>query len=148
MAVGVKVKEDEFFEFKEKIIKLAKEANISKLAQVIEIEQEVSIDDITKKDVEGLALLEPFGEANRNPCFAFKNLKIDSIRSLTEGKHLKLVVKSDKNNYINAIGFNMGKKAQEFKIGDRIDLAGNLEINSFGGVDNIQINLKDVIKSV
>ena len=57
MAVGVKVKEDEFINFKEKLIELAKESNISKLAQVIEIEQEVSIDNITKEDVESLALL-------------------------------------------------------------------------------------------
>ena len=42
----------------------------------------------------------------------------------------------------------MGNLAQEFLIGDKIDIVGNLEINSFNGVDNIQVNLKDIMKSI
>ena len=48
------------------------------------------------------------------PIFAFKNLRIDSIRALSEGKHLKLTLKED-NKIINAIGFNMGTLAEEYK---------------------------------
>ena len=81
------------------------------------------------------------------PIFAFKNLRIDSIRALSEGKHLKLTLKED-NKIINAIGFNMGTLAEEYKIGDKIDVAGVLEINTFNGVDNLQINIKDVMKSI
>ena len=79
---------------------------------------------------------------------SFKNLKIDSIRSLSDGKHLKLIVKSNNNSYISAVGFNLGYLVNDFKIGDRVDIAGNLGINSYNGVDSIQINLKDVMKSV
>ena len=46
-------------------------------------------------------MLEPFGEKNKNPIFVYKNLKIDSIRALSEGKHLKLTLKDD-NLLINA----------------------------------------------
>ena len=91
--------------------------------------------------------LEPFGEENKNPLFVFKNLKIDSIRALSEGKHLKLTLKDNKN-IVNAIGFNLGDFANEYRIGDKIDVVGNLEINSFNGVDNIQINIKDLMKSI
>ena len=147
MAVGVSVDYCKFEEFKSKIKELAKSANISELTPVLNIDEVVNIDDITKKDIEDLSLLEPYGEANRMPIFVLKNLKIDSIRALSEGKHIKLTLKSDKNNYINAIGFNMGNLSEEFKIGDRIDVVGNLEINSFNGVDSVQINLKDMIKS-
>ena len=80
--------------------------------------------------------------------FAFKNLRIDSIRALSEGKHLKLTLKSNNNTYINAIGFNLGYLADEFIIGDKVDIAGNIEINSFNGTDSIQINLKDIMKSI
>ena len=52
--------------------------------------------------VEEINKLEPFGEKNRNPIFCYKNLKIDSIRALSEGKHLKLMLKSD-HYLINAI---------------------------------------------
>ncbi len=81
------------------------------------------------------------------PIFAFKNLKIDSIRALSDGKHIKLTLKEN-NNIINAIGFNLGYLAEEYTIGDKIDVAGVLEINSFNGVDSLQINIKDIMKSV
>ena len=97
--------------------------------------------------VESLKELEPFGEANKMPIFAFRNLKIDSIRSLTNGKNLKLSVRDNKN-IVNAIGFNLGELSEIYKIGDKIDIAGNLEINSFNGVDSIQINIKDIMKSI
>ena len=97
--------------------------------------------------VNSLKKLEPFGEENKNPLFVFKNLKIDSIRALSEGKHLKLTLKDNKN-IVNAIGFNLGELANEYRIGDKIDVVGNLEINSFNGVDNIQINIKDLMKSI
>ena len=92
-------------------------------------------------------MLEPFGEANKMPIFLFKGLKIDSIRALSEGKHLKLTLK-DENTIVNAIGFNIGNLAEDYRIGDKIDVVGTLEINTFNGVDSIQINIKDLMKSV
>ena len=81
------------------------------------------------------------------PIFEFKNLKIDSIRSLSEGKHLKLTLK-DNNVIINGIGFNLGNLVQEYRIGDKINLVGVLEINNFNGQESIQINIKDMMKSL
>ena len=69
-------------------------------------------------------------------------------RTLTEGKHLKLTLRSNNNTFVNAIGFNLGHLAENFVISDKVDVAGSLEINSFNGVDSIQINLKDIIKSI
>ena len=148
MAVGVAVQEDKFTEFKNIFLKIANEAEISKIQPVLNIDEIIDIDEINKDMVESISILEPFGEANKMPVFAFKYLKIDSIRSLSEGKHLKLVLKSNKNTYINAIGFNLGHFSNDFVIGDRVDIAGNLEINYFNGVDSIQINIKDLIKSI
>ena len=148
MAVGISVAKEKFEEFKNQLLSIAKEANISDFTPILNIDEVLDIDEIDKEMVQSLSLLEPFGEANKMPIFAFKNLKIDSIRSLTDGKHLKLGLKSNNNNYVNAIGFNLGHLADDYKIGDRIDLAGNLEINSFNGVDNIQINIKDLMKTV
>ena len=142
MAVGVSVAKDNFENFKEEFLKLAKEADISSFVPVLNIDAVLNIDDINKPMVESLSLLEPFGEANTQPIFAFKGLKIQSIRSL------KLSLKSNNNTFVNAIGFNLGYLASEFTIGDKVDVAGNLEINSFNGVDSVQINLKDVMKSI
>ena len=49
---------------------------------------------------------------------------------------------------MDAIGFNMGELAHKYQIGDKIDVVGALEVNSFNGNEQIQINLKDLRMSV
>lgn len=147
MAVGISVKKEQFEEFKKQFEEIAKEAHIDEILPIINIDAKINLSSINKEMVESLKQLEPFGEGNKMPIFAFKNLKIDSIRALSEGKHLKLTLK-DNSTIINAIGFNLGNLAEEYKIGDKVDVAGVLEINSFNGVECLQINVKDLMKSV
>ena len=146
MAIGITVTQDNFNKFKEEFEEYTKNSDIDKIVPIIYIDQEVTLKDINLKAAKELQLLEPFGEGNKMPLFLYKNLRIDSIRALSEGKHLKLTLKDD-NYIIDAIGFNMGALANEYLIGDKIDVVGTLEINSFNNVEKIQINLKDVRKS-
>lgn len=147
MAVGININKEKVEEFKEEFEKIAKEKEVDKIIPILNLDAEIKLDDVNKEMVDSLKELEPFGEDNKMPIFAFRNLKIDSIRSLSDGKHLRLSVKDNKN-IINAIGFNMGTLVDTYRIGDRVDIAGNLEINSFNGVDSIQINIKDIMKSI
>ena len=146
MAVGLSLKKDNFEDFKKIFEEIAKEANTEEIVPVIKIDKEINLKDITLESVKSLKLLEPFGEANKTPIFIYRNLRIDSIRALSEGKHLKLTLK-DGNTIINAIGFNMGSYSEEYLIGDKIDVIGVLEINSFNGIESVQINMKDIRKS-
>ena len=147
MAIGITVKRENLEAFKQEIEKIADENKIDEIIPIINIDAKINLSSISKSMVESLKQLEPFGEANKMPIFAFKNLKIDSIRALSDGKHLKLTLK-DNNIIINGIGFNMGYLVDEYRIGDKIDVAGVLEINTFNGVDNLQINIKDIMKSI
>ena len=146
MAVGLSLKKDKFEQFKNSLEKIAEDAHTEELVPVIKIDKEINLKEITLENVKSLKSLEPFGEANKTPIFIYKNLKIDSIRALSEGKHLKLTLK-DNNTIINAIGFNMGQYSEEYLIGDKIDVIGLLEINTFNGVESVQINIKDLRKS-
>ena len=147
MAVGVTLKKENLEEFKKEFEEVAKEEKTEEIIPILNIDSKIDLNSVNKEMIESLKKLEPFGEANKMPIFAFKNMKIDSIRALSEGKHLKLTLKED-NKIINAIGFNIGNLVEEYKIGDKIDIAGVLEINTFNGVDNLQINIKDVMKSL
>ena len=147
MAIGITIKRENFEKLKNKLEQIAIEEDIDKIVPVIKIDAKINLAEVNKEMVESLKELEPFGEGNKMPIFAFKNLKIDSIRALSEGKHLKLTLK-DNNIIVNAIGFNMGELAEDYRIGDKIDVVGTLEINSFNGTDNLQINMKDIMKSI
>lgn len=146
MAVGVTLKKENFEKFKEEFEKYAQNSNICDIIPIIKIDEEITLEDINIKAVEELNMLEPFGEANKMPLFMYKNLKIHSIRTLSEGKHIKLTLK-DNNFYIDSIGFNLGHLAEEYQIGDKVDVVGSLEINRFNGRESVQINLKDLRKS-
>mgnify|MGYP004466553295 FL=1 len=147
MAVGLTLKKDKFEQFYEEFEKVAEKNKTENIVPIINVDAKIELNEIDKTVVEDLKQLEPFGEANKMPVFALKNIRIDSIRALSEGKHLKLTLR-DNNQIINAIGFNIGELANEYKIGDKVDLAGVLEINTFNGIDNLQINIKDIMKSI
>ena len=147
MAVGLTLKKENFENFKEKFEEFAEQKNIKQILPTIKIDCEISKNDLKLETVEELKKLEPFGEKNQRPCFVYKGLKINSIRALSEGKHLKLSLRDD-NQLIDAIGFNLGHLADEFLIGDKVDIVGILEINEYNGIKKVQINLKDIMKSI
>ena len=147
MAIGITIKKDKFEDFKKEFEQIAKESKIEEIVPIINIDAKIDFSSINKEMVESLKELEPFGEGNKMPIFAFKNLKVDSIRALSEGKHLKLTLKEG-NTVVNAIGFNMGDLVEEYRIGDKIDVVGVLEINTFNGVETLQINIKDIMRSI
>ncbi len=146
MAVGLSLKKSQFNKFKQKFEEITEESHIDELVPVIHIDKQITLKDIKCDIVDELNKLEPFGEANKVPIFLYKNLKVDSIRALSEGKHLKLTLK-DSGTIINAIGFNMGNLVDEYLIGDKIDILGVLEVNTFNGKTTVQINVKDIMKS-
>ena len=146
MAVGVTLKKENFDEFKKELETYAKKCEIDKIVPIINIDSEVSLKNVSIENVKSLSVLEPYGEANKMPMFLFKNLKINSIRALSEGKHLKLTLKAD-GYMIDAIGFNIGSLAEEYLLDDKVDVVGNLDINSFNGNENVQIIIKDIRKS-
>lgn len=146
MAIGINVKKENFENFKKEFENYTQNSHISDIIPIINIDKEVELKQVDMQAVKDLSLLEPYGEANRIPLFLIKNLKIHAIRAISENKHLKLQLGVD-NYVIDAIGFNMGSLIDNYLIGDKVDVVGNLEINSFNGSEKIQINLKDMRKS-
>lgn len=148
MAIGMTIKTENIEKFREKINEYALANNIQELVPIIEIDSILNLKDINIEEIKELSLLEPFGEENNKPIFRLNKLKIESIRALTEGKHLKLDLVDENMNHISAIGFFLGYLSDEYRVGDIIDIIGNLEINTFNNIENIQILIKDIRHSI
>ena len=147
MACGLSLTVENFEKFKKEITKYIDEnLDISKLEKEIYIDEILTIDDLDIEEIKELKSLEPFGEENQEPIIMYENVEINGIRTLSENKHLKLSLKKN-DKIIDAIGFNLGELAEKYKIGDTIDIVGNIEINSFNGKDLIQIRLIDIRKA-
>lgn len=147
MAIGLSIDESNLSDLKKRLFEIAKESNIEEMQPVIKIDAEVTSDDVSFETIKELEALEPFGEANPSPVFMYRNLKVDSVRALSNAKHLRLVLK-DNNFRYDAIAFNMGEKRHSIDIGNKVDIAHSLEINHFNNMDKIQFNLKDIKKSL
>lgn len=147
MAVGLSLEKNKIEDFRKHFEEILKEKNVKQILPIINIDCEITKKDLNKETIEQIKLLEPYGEKNKPPLVVYKNLKITSIRALSEGKHLKIELK-DGNENISAIGFNLGELSEEYLIGDKVDIVGTLELNSYNGQERIQINLKDIMKSI
>ena len=146
MAVGLSLKRSNFDSFKEEFQEIVEESDIKDIVLIIKIDDEIDLKNVTMDMVREIDKLQPFGEENKVPIFLFRNLKIDSIRAISDGKHLKLSLKYS-NGWIDAIGFNMGELVEQYTIEDKVDVVGFLEINSYNNIEKLQINIKDMRKS-
>lgn len=147
MAVGLSLLKNNLDEFIGKMQEISKNIDTAKLIPIIKIDKILSYKDLEIEHIESLKVLEPHGEGNKTPNFVIKNAKITSIRALSEGKHLKIAINAE-GKKIDVIGFQMGELIDDFLIGDKIDVAGTIDINTFNGVKNIQMTLKNIIKSI
>lgn len=122
---------------------LASEALIPR----IKIDSRLEMDDMNIDSVQELDLLSPFGPGNPSPVFSIEALRLSSIKTVGEGRHLKLRLEG-KGAGIDAIGFNMGGLAGSYLVPDILDCVFSLDINSWNNCRNVQMVLKDVRKDV
>jgi hypothetical protein len=59
-----------------------------------------------------------------------------------DGKHLKLLLGSDRQQPLDAIGFGFGGMASS--LAGTVDILFRLERNTYRGYDSIQLNLVDL----
>ena len=58
-----------------------------------------------------------------------------------------ILLKDDKS-LIDAVGFSLGIRRDEIRIGDKIDVVANVELNSYNTPKTIQLVIQDFKKSV
>ncbi len=137
-AAGFSIATESVEIFKQEIEKVA--ASLSEtFERVLEIEAEISSRSVTKSLVSQLDKFEPFGFGNPRPILATRGMSVADVRTVGEGKHLKL-----KADGIDAIGFGLGHLADLLSDKSQIDLAYCIEINKFNGREILQLKIKDV----
>lgn len=147
LAAGITLEKERISEFASRFEKAVCEVQEKELQDIIDIDLEITKEDILKGLINVNEVLLPFGQKNLEPVYIYRNIKINSLCTLKEDKHLKLNLK-DNNFYINAIGFSLGHRRDELKLGDRIDIVGTINVNEFNGNKYIQILLKDFKKVI
>ncbi len=116
--------------------------NGQRLSPSLDIDLELTLDDISPALVEEVSKLEPFGASNPSPTFVLKNLTLKQKKLMGSTKeHLKLILDTP-YGAIDAIWWSKGDIP--LIAGDKLDIAFAPQLNTFNGVTNIQLIIKDV----
>lgn len=144
LAAGLSLEKANIEEFRIVINKYASDVLKGKsFVHKINIDYTLKESFLNVDTINSLNVLEPYGVGNPKPVFALLEAKVVRKQLLSEGKHIKLSLNYD-GVYIDAIGFSMGDFAPVITEGCTIDVAGSLEVNSFRGVCNPQLIIKDI----
>lgn len=147
-AAGVRVAHGKIEKFYAKFGQLIEEQLAGKdISPRIEIDMEISAQDLNWELLSQIKKMEPFGENNEEPVFLVKGMVVEGLRIVGNGsQHLKLSLRSKEKSpkVFDAIGFGLGEKFSNLKNGDSIDIVFNLQEDEWNGNKKIQLKLVDL----
>ena len=100
--------------------------------------------DVSLEIVSRLSSIAPFGSGNETPRFLVSDCRIDRTNAVgKDGAHLKLSLDTGAG-VCDAIWWRQGERIYEMSPGDRVDVAGALEENTWNGRTQVQLVLDDM----
>ncbi len=149
-ACGFSLEKEEYYDkFTKSILEVVNnELKEKDLSPSIFVDAEIGVEEADWDLRDNLENFAPFGQMNRQPLFAIKNLEILEIKAVgKEENHLKLKFKKG-DSAIGAIGFQMNNDeqswAEKLHIGDIIDAVCYVEVNEWNGNRELQLRVIDV----
>ena len=147
-AAGLTLPVDQVVAFQEKFESVvARSIQEKHLIPRLDIEQIISLDEITPSFYNVLKQMAPFGPGNMRPIFVSENLITVGYPQVLKEKHLKFTVRpANGGNQLGAIGFGM---AHLYPLVDNqrpFRMAYNIEENHYNGNTSLQLAIRDIKK--
>lgn len=111
----------------------------------LRVDAEVLLSEVTRRAVDDLSHLGPFGEANPTPRFAATNVElVEPPKTMGEsGRHLSIRVRQNRT-VMRAVAFGQGEWAEEIAaVNGRLSICFAPVINSFRGFEKVELRLID-----
>ncbi len=147
-AAGLTLKQENLDKFIEKFEWIVSQTiREEHMTPYLEIDTEISLDDITGKFLRILKQMAPFGPGNMRPVFLARNLRAGKYVSIVGQNHLKFNIPKNKDNQtqsIPAIAFGFGEYYRPISEGSTFDAVFTLEENHFNGRTTYQMKIKDL----
>jgi single-stranded-DNA-specific exonuclease len=145
-AAGLSIRREQIPEFRRRLNEHAASClTDDDLAPALHIDAEVGAPELTFQLCQDLRLLEPFGAGNPRPVFVTRGLRVTSDPRVIKDQHLKLRVAGQNNRPFEAIWWRGVEEAAETpQANQRIDLAYELEMNSWNDEIRLQLNVRDM----
>jgi single-stranded-DNA-specific exonuclease len=110
----------------------------------IEIDAELSLDDINAKFYGIIQQMAPFGPGNMKPVFLSQNLRDSKWSKVVKEEHIRFsITRPQKKDIMNGIGFGLGHKFATVK-DYSFDICYQIEENVWNDNTSLQMVVKDV----
>lgn len=143
-AAGITLEETQLDHLRDAFAEMIEESGVEiPLPPRITLDDELHGIDVTPELVRAMRAMEPFGIGNPSPIFRVDRVPV--LRYATMGKdnaHLRITVQIGQRQ-VTALQWGAAHRSRELVEGRVIDLAGQLELNSWNGQERLQILLKD-----
>lgn len=145
MAAGFTIEKKNIDHVRRKLIDLAEQQlDVTQLEKTLRLDLELKGADISLELYHQLEKFAPFGVGNPRPDFVIRGVKIVQSRQVGKSfEHLRLRVQVDGRSF-EAIGFRLADRFSGFSVGQKVDLAFDLQLNEWQGSQRLQLRLKDI----
>lgn len=144
LAAGLTIEREQLSAFKQSICDYAREhIREEDLMPVLTVDCEIRPQWITLEAVRGLSVLEPYGMGNPQPVFCMYEMKVEEITPISSDKHLKFQFSKD-GIFFTAMLFGTGSNGCAAVVGSIVDVAFHLDVNTFRGINTVQLMIKDL----
>ena len=143
MAAGITLKSENIEAFRKRINRYAAEHFPQMPTQTVTLDCKLNPAALSVSMAQSLTQLEPFGNGNPQPVFGLFNMELSNVTPVGGGGHLRLTL--EKNGaVITAMRFNTKPEELPYHIGDKIDLAVQLEAREFRGQPSLTVIVRDM----
>lgn len=143
MAAGITLKPENIEAFRKRINRYAAEHFPQMPTQTVTLDCKLNPAALSVSMAQSLTQLEPFGNGNPQPVFGLFNMELSNVTPVGGGRHLRLTL--EKNGaVITAMRFNTKPEELPYHIGDKIDLAVQLEAREFRGQPSLTVIVRDM----
>lgn len=143
MAAGITLKPENIEAFRKRINQYAAEHFPQMPTQTVTLDCKLNPAALSVSMAQSLTQLEPFGNGNPQPVFGLFNMELSNVTPVGGGGHLRLTL--EKNGaVITAMRFNTKPEELSYHIGDKIDLAVQLEAREFRGQPSLTVIVRDM----
>lgn len=142
-AAGFSLKTANLPQFLQEMARIAEEKLKGlELQPSLEIDAEVSLNEIGGRAYQAISALAPFGRGNPVPVLLSRGVEVIKCRQMgATGKHLRLQVKNCGAVW-DVVAFGQGDNLEDVK--SRMDIAFNLEQDEWNGETRLRLKLLDM----
>lgn len=143
MAAGITLKPENIEAFRKRINRYAAEHFPQMPTQTVTLDCKLNPAALSVSMAQSLTQLEPFGNGNPQPVFGLFNMELSNVTPVGGGGHLRLTLEKN-GSVITAMRFNTKPEELPYHIGDKIDLAVQLEAREFRGQPSLTVIVRDM----